>query len=604
MKRKHFLQRMFSGSLPVLLLACGLLAACDKEDMTHTEGTPLPEGKYPLVLTASVGEMQTRSAGKDEWTDNDPIGVRIGDAGAKVGKFLVSQDGSTRPADDGEALYWQNTDPATITAWYPYKAKNDVDISDQKAGYTNFDYLTAIAENKSYENKGIELQFKHQMAKVVYTLNQGEGITQEELNNAKVSIAGYTKASFIGGELTGNADGWITPATGGEALLVPQDMTDRQFIKVTIGKDASMRDFFYVPTGDAGNLQAGAQYSYTITVARTGLEVELSVSWNDGGLIEGNEPLVPIEYYYLTLPGDLENVIVSDAEGNELTKYNGRYALPVTHNGFSVNYPTDDAKKSLVPVSGLCKVKTRTGTEQAPLTYTSEYDNVFSDVTLAMEEYAHPCDYYYNDGTWAPYIKASASAGVKVIGVVFHSGVGLGDDIANYAATGLKKIHGYAIAAQDLLSGQRTSWGGKLPRTEDKNEIQDYDIPEIVNYDYKLYNGFEGTHLIRTEYMPKTTEYEFPAFAALDKYDEEVAAAPTASSGWYIPSLAMLEAVSAIRTMVGNWSDGSMPEGNYLTTNETGAANVQGYYFYGNRDTATGRDKNDNNTKARAVLTF
>lgn len=254
MKRKHFLQRMFSGSLPVLLLACGLLAACDKEDMTHTEGTPLPEGKYPLVLTASVGEMQTRSAGKDEWTDNDPIGVRIGDAGAKVGKYLVSQDGSTRPADDGEALYWQNTDPATITAWYPYKAKNDVDISDQKAGYTNFDYLTAIAENKSYENKGIELQFKHQMAKVVYTLNQGEGITQEELNNAKVSIAGYTKASFIGGELTGNADGWITPATGGEALLVPQDMTDRQFIKVTIGKDASMRDFFYVPTGDAGNL--------------------------------------------------------------------------------------------------------------------------------------------------------------------------------------------------------------------------------------------------------------------------------------------------------------------------------------------------------------
>lgn len=43
---------MFSGSLQVLLLVGGLLAACDKEDMTHTEGTPLPEGKYPLELTA------------------------------------------------------------------------------------------------------------------------------------------------------------------------------------------------------------------------------------------------------------------------------------------------------------------------------------------------------------------------------------------------------------------------------------------------------------------------------------------------------------------------------------------------------------------------
>lgn len=602
MKRKHFLQRMFSGSLPVLLLAGGLLASCDKEDMTHTEGTPLPEGKYPLVLNASVGEMQTRSAGKDTWADDAPIGVRIGDAGAKVGKYLVSQDGSTRPANDAEALYWLNTAPATITAWYPYEAKNNVDISNQKAGYTNFDYLTAIAENKSYRDKGIELQFKHQMAKVVYTLNQGEGITQEELDNAKVSIAGYTKASFIGGELTGNTDGWITPTTDGEVLLVPQDMADRPFIKVTIGVGASMRDFFYIPTGSAGNLQAGALHTYTITVARTGLEVELSVSWNDGGSIEDDEPLVPIEYYYLTLPDDLEDVIVRDAEGNELTKSNGRYALPVTNNRFSIIYSTDDAMTSLVPVSGLCKVKTRTGTEQAELMYASEYDNVFSDVTLVMEEYAHPGDYYYDDGTWAPYIKASADA--KAIGVVFHSGVGPGDDIANYAVAGLKKIHGYAIAAQDLLNGQRTSWGGKLPRTEDKNEIQDYDIPEIVNYDYKLYNGFEGTHLIRTEYMPKTTEYEFPAFAALETYDKEVVAAPAASSGWYIPSLAMLEAVSAIKNLVGNCTGGSMPEGNYLTTNETDAANVRGYYFWSSRDTATGRDKNDNNTKARAALTF
>lgn len=591
---------MFSGSLLTLLFVGSLLTSCDKEDMTHTEGTPLPEGKYPLVLTASVGEMQTRSAGKDAWTENDAIGVRIGDAGAKVGKYLVSTDFSTRPADDGEALYWQNTAPATITAWHPYKAQTNVNIADQGAGYADFDFLLAQTD-ASYKDDDIKLKFYHRMAKVKYTLKQGEGITQEELDNAKVSIAGYTSASFVGGELTGSTDGWITPTADGEALLVPRTMTGK-FIKVTIGKDASMCELFYTPTGSAGNLQAGAQHTYTITVTRIGLEVEPSVSWNDGGSIKDDEPLVPIKYYYLTLPGDLGNVIVKDAEGDNLTEQDGRYALPATHKGFSVSYHTDDARKSLVPVSGLCKVKARTGAEQAALRYTSEYDNVFSDVTLAMEEYAHPCDYYYSDGTWAPYIKTSA--GVKAIGVVFHSGVGPGDDIANYASTGLKKIHGYAIATQDLLSGQQTSWGGKLPRIGDRNEIQDYDIPEIANYDYALYNGFEGTQLIRTEYMPKTTEYEFPAFAALDTYDKEVVAAPSTSSGWYIPSLAMLEAVSAIRKTVGSWSGGSIPEGNYLTTNETDAADVQGYYFYGSRDTATGRDKNDNKTKARAVLTF
>lgn len=120
------------------------------------------------------------------------------------------------------------------------------------------------------------------MAKVSYTLEKGDGITDGDLNGAAVQIAGYTKASFSEGILTGTDDGWITPtATDCEALLVPQDMTGKPLIKVSINDNY----FIYTPdTKDAGNLQAGCHYSYTITVKANGIEVtaETGGEWMEG----------------------------------------------------------------------------------------------------------------------------------------------------------------------------------------------------------------------------------------------------------------------------------------------------------------------------------
>lgn len=593
---KHVLQSMAAA-----LLTCMAFASCNTEDMPDSN-IPLPDGQYPLMLSAEVEGMRSRAAGKDAWDDGDAIGVRIGENG-EPGQYKLTQGGDIQEAV--KPLYWQNTSSSTVTAWYPCEEKTEVNIADQSGGYADFDFLTATETNQRYNNP-VSLKFKHQMAKVKYVLLQGEGIADEDFTSATVSISGYTSANFSRGVLSGSGDGWITPTADKEALLVPQDMTDRHFIKVSIGKtDDEKRDFFYTPDGNAGKLQSGVSYTYTITVTRTGLNVTVSALWEGGNSIEGDGTPVPVESYYLTLPVELNNVEVKDAEGNLLKpEENGSYALPATHKGFSVSYPTDDAMKSLVPVSGLCKVKSRTGTEQASLTYTSEYDQVFSDVELLMETYAHPGDYYYSDGTWAPYLKSDAS--VTIIGVVFHSGVGLGDNVANYSAKGLTEIHGYAVALKDMLNKQPTAWGGKLPRIEvnNKEELQDFDIPEITNYDRISYNGFEVTQIIRNLYMPYTELYEFPAFAALDTYDEEVAHAPATSSGWYMPSVAMCGAIHAVRKTIASCPDGTAPSAAYLTTCENDAAGVTGYYFNGDKGENTGRDKNDCSGRARAVLTF
>lgn len=54
--------------LPVVMLICGVLASCSSEDESTA---PLPDGKYPLQLTAEVAQPQTRAGGKDAWTGGE-----------------------------------------------------------------------------------------------------------------------------------------------------------------------------------------------------------------------------------------------------------------------------------------------------------------------------------------------------------------------------------------------------------------------------------------------------------------------------------------------------------------------------------------------------
>ena len=275
-----------------LLLVGGLLSSCNQEEMTHDGGTPLPDGKYPLLLSASVAEaMQTRTAGMDSWTGDgtEYIAVSVdGITPSTTYKYQITDvGGSTVFADDTqEPFYWQNSaQTATVTAWYPYADQTGTDITrqDEMTDLSEIDFLKADRmENVNYQTP-ITLTFRHQMAKVCYTLVPGDGITAGDLASATVSIAGYTQANFSKGTLTGEVDGWITPTSDGEALLVPQNMTDKPFIKVSING----YDFIYTPGTGAADLQSGTRYTYTITVKADAIDVTVDITgsdtWTEGG---------------------------------------------------------------------------------------------------------------------------------------------------------------------------------------------------------------------------------------------------------------------------------------------------------------------------------
>ena len=265
--------------LPALMLAGGLLVSCGKDD-TVGNTTSLPEGMYPLKLTAEVAQQpQTRAGGKETWTGGEEIGGTVeGYIGGMPKTYVMDASGNAVPKDDANAIYWKNTAEARITAWTPpyINGSPDVDISDQSGGYAAFDVLYASAVGRYGQT--INLRFNHRMAKMEITLAAGEGVTEEEVEGATVTLLGDSEAYFSCGMVgaADQSDGEIKPYHDAatkkyEAVVVPQDMTGKPLIRIAVGSDV----FTYTPDTDAaGNLKSGKRYAYTITVKANGINVQ------------------------------------------------------------------------------------------------------------------------------------------------------------------------------------------------------------------------------------------------------------------------------------------------------------------------------------------
>lgn len=261
-----------SGWLSAVTLICGVLTSCNSE---YEGAMPLPNGKYPLQLTAEMTQPQTRSGGKDTWTGGEEIGVMLeGMLGYKT--YVMDASGNAVPKDAENTIYWKSTAEKRITACTPNPMESRVDISDQSNGYAAFDVMYASAMGRY--DQAVNLRFNHRMAKVEVTLAASEGISEEDIEGATVTLLGDSEAYFSGG-MVGTADqsdGEIKPYHNTEtkryeAVLVPQVMTGKPLIRIGIGTSV----FTYTPDTDAaGNLKAGKRYAYNITVKASGIDVQ------------------------------------------------------------------------------------------------------------------------------------------------------------------------------------------------------------------------------------------------------------------------------------------------------------------------------------------
>ena len=254
-----------------LLIGSLLFGSCENEQITDMEkpGTELPDGKYPLtftaVQTAPIATPQTRVSENTDgmsskWDGGEVIKVQIADG--KTGTYTLDDTGKTTAQTP---CYWQNTQSATINAWYSNITGQNtddetVDLNNQQNGLA---YVLKAGTTADYKTSNLELKFQHQLAKVRVKLtgDKANDVTNVHVNN-------YTSCTVTNGNVTGGSTGYIPMRKNGEyyeANVVPMEtITANDFIRLNDDTKASINGIT--------QLEAGSVYTINIEVSKSELE--------------------------------------------------------------------------------------------------------------------------------------------------------------------------------------------------------------------------------------------------------------------------------------------------------------------------------------------
>ncbi len=285
------------------LLALALLTGCGQTDEPGQYGEPTP-----AAFSARIGAGASRAAGT-EWAAGDAIGIS-GVSGAKsyanVKHTTALGDGKFTPA--GDAIYYQNADAVTFTAYYPYAASLGSDglitasTADQSQ-QPSFDFLWAQAEG-SDAAPAVNFNFRHRMSRINLHFINGNDV---DLTDLEVDVDGLVLSGTFDAN-TGVAA--VSPVAGPSTLHLTGFGTDASVIvfpqeanTVTITANADAQSQLYVCPLDLGTLAPGASYNVDITVKKTGMTVTGSTitDWTDGGEYDCNVGIV--DGYWLDADG-------------------------------------------------------------------------------------------------------------------------------------------------------------------------------------------------------------------------------------------------------------------------------------------------------------
>lgn len=592
-----------------LFLCAALMLAVSCTDDSDNR---LPDGKYPMTFTAVVdGMTATRVTTDNTWVGDEKVAIQIG---GDVKKYTVASGGSMTVETGDTPFCWTNSDQTmNVSAWHTstYAAtkpeKFSIETDQSGTDYQASDFLYTSQQVTYGNGSGCSLVFKHLPAKVVVNLKYGDGVTEQEVSSATVSLVNQattsgkiaddgTVAQATPGNATIAPPNVLSSATSGyqksvQALLVPQQMKGKQFIKVSVTTDDIERIYYYTPTGtDNANLAAGQQYTYNLTVKKEGLQVEqVSASWNESSLT-GN--LSENITYQITAP-TAGVAITTTASGASLSGGNGFFTLS-GGNEITVTVDANSQSNKLLkdlPIKGLYDI-TSAGHTSDNYTYTY---TLKSDMSISAPEFVDKGtlavgDYYYLDGTWSAELWDKPCSGI-----VFKVGAGTDDNLNNYSGSGLTgQINGYAVA----LTATTTE-------TDDDRRVWGNIGNVTLNTDNDKFYGYSNTKTIREASGYNETNY-WACYSAVNY----AVVVPSCSSGWYLPSLGEYNALWQVYGTIENKltsADGTVMKrswGLYWTSskNNNGAACVD--FGAWSSTGSFARAVRTDNSFVRPVLTF
>lgn len=317
-----------------MMMSAVLATSCSQDALNDGQDNSLPEGAYPLELTAgglqAVAMPATRGTVDGDWTDVKDKEIPLMDdsnsGNPEVKLYRLTTDASdsmtARLASDDAPFYWKSTtEMKAIEAWYSPKedekfqkykserpAKGDLweTATAQTAGTMKEDDFLYVKDYMYFEDRESQtLQFQHLLAKVRVNL-----VESDYLKNARTVTVALTNCLYEGNFdfdeernmrikealMTDDNTANITlceldtPADGAfathEGILIPQSVEQNKnlYIQVTVDETATYRWQMQL-SGSEIAMKGGYQYTFNITVKEQGLSVYTYKypTWEEGG---------------------------------------------------------------------------------------------------------------------------------------------------------------------------------------------------------------------------------------------------------------------------------------------------------------------------------
>ena len=279
------------------------LAACTNDEEN------LNDGSVAAVINAEISDAVSTRASGTAWAERDEIGI----SESRFGYTNVPyrwESGKFTPA--GTIIFFQDDDPTTFSAYYPYDADGGTltattDATAQQ-NQPAIDFLYATGATASTHNPevnftnnlstgGTDCSFHHRMSQITLTFQEGSGVDFKTAKLSSYTLSGLvlegsfdtttgtaeTDANAQTADLTMELDGVLTSSV----ILFPQT-------KASIGLSVYYNSQPYTATLTIpdGALKAGNNYTYTVTVRNKDLSISSATisDWNpvNGGNVNAD----------------------------------------------------------------------------------------------------------------------------------------------------------------------------------------------------------------------------------------------------------------------------------------------------------------------------
>lgn len=280
------------------------LAACTNDNEN------LNDGPVAAVINAEISDAVATRASGTAWAERDEIGI----SESRFGYANVPyrwENGKFTPA--GTIIFFQDDDPTTFSAYYPYDADGGTltattDATAQQ-NQPAIDFLYATGATASTHNPevnftddtaagGKDCSFHHCMSQITLTFEAGSGVDFNTIKPTGYTLSGLVLAgSFDTADGTAEAndataaqDLNMTLTNGAltsSVILFPQSTTS-----IELSVNYNSQPYTATLTVPDGALKAGNNYTYTVTVRNKDLSVSSATisDWNpvNGGNVNAD----------------------------------------------------------------------------------------------------------------------------------------------------------------------------------------------------------------------------------------------------------------------------------------------------------------------------